>query len=429
MDNEENKSVAVVGLGKLGLPLALVLAERGFSVIGVEKDKEKVEKINKATPPFREPGLPSLLDEMVNSGKLRAVPTLKGIDPIPEVIIILVGTPTDSSGVIDCTPVIEAVRQTGVAISESDRFHTIAIASTVIPGICSRAIGQHFKKTSKKSDDDFGICYVPENVQLGNVINGFRHPDYVCIGSSCDRATEQVLPLYDTGEYPIFITSLVNAEVSKLALNCFLTLKITYANELANLCERLAGADVDVISNIIGHDNRVGRCFLTGGGPFGGFCFPRDVSTMIGISHRARTRFPLVETVSESNASTAGRIMGIITTELLTAKNRRVAVLGLSFKTGVPYREYALGSMVAQNLRALSVRLRTYDPMCADESSVKDAETAVHGAGVILVANDDPAFYNLEYKKDQLVIDVWRCLDGNAVRDMGARYIGLGLGE
>jgi UDPglucose 6-dehydrogenase len=427
-------SIAVIGLGKIGLPLAACLADAGFTVLGVDRDQEVVQMIQNNLSPYREPGLQELLE---GNERLQVATSLMSFEYLPEAIIVIVGTPVDQSGCIDHSLMAQALQEIGGAIQDSPKRHTIIIASTVTPGFCQQAVPEAISSTSgKRPGLDFGVCYIPENVCLGDVVAGFTNPDYIAIGESDQQSGDVAQAIYeqltvdsDNSNPPIIRDSLVNVELSKLFSNCFLTVKMTFANELANVVERIDDAHIDVISNILGLDSRIGRAFLTGGAPFGGFCFPRDVRQALKMTAATGTRFPLIETVEASNQNSMGRILALITTELLRSKSRRVAILGLAFKPGLPYQAASLGSNIARRLRALEVVTRTYDPLTSDESAVKSAQEAVNGAGIILVANSDPAYRGLRYKKGQLVIDIWRHLDGAAIRDMGARYIALGVGE
>lgn len=428
-EQEQDISILHIGLGKIGLPLAVTLAQR-FKVVAVDKDASKVLQIKEGVSPYRETGLQVALTEVIDSGNMHVVQQLSGLVDIPPVIVVHVGATVGLNGDIDHTSTVQVLQEVGSAIAKSHARHTIAITSTVIPGFCDRAAKKYLEEVSgKRLNDAFDVAYVPDNVQLGHAMADFANPSYLVIGASNDHAMQQALTVYDTGACPVVRTSLVNAELYKLALSGYLTVKATFANELANLCESLIGANVDTITNILELDPRVGEGFLTAGASLGGFRLPREVNTLRAVAGFARASFPLMETAYMSNGNVSGRVFNLITTELLTAKHRRVAVLGLSYKSGVAYKNGSLGYHIAQNLRSLGVNVRTYDPLTADESSVKNAKTAVGGAGVVLVTNDEPEFREVEFGKDQLVIDVWRCLDGDAVREQGARYLALGVGR
>lgn len=428
-DNEEQISILHIGLGKIGLSLAVSLAQR-FKVIGVDTDPTKILQLREGISPYPEPGLQNALTDAVDAGTFHVAQRLDGLVEVPSIIVVHVDTTVSPNGDIDHTNIVHTLQEVGSVISQSHARHTIVISSTVIPGFCDRAAKKYLEETSGKVlNDAFNVAYVPNNVRLGHCMGDFAYPAYLVIGASNDHAMKQALTVYDTGRCPIVRTSLVNAELYKLTLSGYLIVKATFANELANLCESLIGAEVDTITNILSLDSRIGEGFLTAGATLGGFRLPQEVSTLRAVAGFARTKFPLVDTAYTSNGNITGRIFNLITTELLTAKNRRVAVLGLSYRSGISYKAGSLGYAIAQNLRGLGVNVRTYDPLTADENSVKNAKTAVDGAGVVLVANSEPEFREVEFGKDQLVIDVWRCLDGDAVQEQGARYLALGMGR
>lgn len=421
-------SIAVVSLGRFGLSLAAVLAKR-FKVVGIEPDPNILRRVQDGVSPYREPGLQKLLTEVTESSSLLTVQRPKALLELPPVTIIANDLSTDKSGLINLSSVIESLRSIAPFIGNSDSYHTIVISTPIIPGFCQHAAVDYLEKGSnKKVGQDFDVCYVPANVRTGNIVDDLLFADPIIIGRQSDRAVETILPIYAGDNHNVIITSLINAEISKLATSCLVATKIAVANEFANLCERIPGADIDVVTGIIGMDDRISEKCLNAGAPFGGRHLPAEVGTALRVASSINTTLPVIERVMASNSAVAARVLNIITTELLKSKNRRVAILGLSSKRGLTQKDNSLGSIIAENLKVLGVTFKTFDPFAVDKDSAKTAQAAVNGAGVILVANDDPAFYNLRYNKNQLVIDVWRCLSRDAVRESGAQYLALGVG-
>jgi UDPglucose 6-dehydrogenase len=270
--------VSVVGLGKLGLCVAAVLADRGFKVVGIDVDKAKVDAVNSGRSLIPESSLEDLIKK--NSKNLRATTDHYDAVKQTQASFVIVPTPSESDGSFSLKFVVEALEKIGSAIADKDGYHLVVINSTVSPGSMENRVKPLLEEvTGKKCGMDFGLCYNPEFIALGDVIRGLLEPDLVLIGESDPKAGSILADMYKricVNNPPIERTSFINAEIAKIAINSYITMKITFANLLAEICENTDGADVDEVTRIIGRDSRIGSKYLKGGLGYGGPCFPRD---------------------------------------------------------------------------------------------------------------------------------------------------------
>ncbi len=268
-----NKKISVVGLGKLGLPLAACFASRGFKTIGIDIQKNVVESINRGLSPIVEPGLAQLIAKYRHN--LRATLDYQAAIAETDITFILVATPSDNQGNFSNSYVEAALKSLAKSLKESrKKYHLFVISSTVMPGSCEKRLIPIIEKNSgRKVNVGFGVCYIPEFVALGNTIDNFLNPDLLIIGESDKFAGGQTVAVYQRfckNKPQVARMSIINGEIAKVSLNNYITLKISFANALGNLCERIPGADSDVISRAIGGDNRIAPYYLKAGGGFGG---------------------------------------------------------------------------------------------------------------------------------------------------------------
>ncbi|MGH2611105.1 MAG: nucleotide sugar dehydrogenase, partial [Tepidiformaceae bacterium] len=282
----EVRSLAVFGLGKLGAVVAGCHASRGFNVIGVDVSQEAVEKCNRGVPPVEEPGIEKLYGEC--RGRLSATTDGAAAVAQTDASLIMVPTPSEADGAYSLNYALEVCDVIGTALRRKPGYHLVVMKSTVLPGSCDEHIVPRLESRSgKRCGQDFGVCYNPEFIALGSVIHNIFNPDLTLIGESDSRAGDALVDVYNRllgGPHPTARMNFVNAELSKLAVNTYVTMKITYANLLAGLCERLPGGDVDAVTGALGLDARIGRKYLKGGLGYGGPCFPRDNRAMLCLA-------------------------------------------------------------------------------------------------------------------------------------------------
>jgi UDPglucose 6-dehydrogenase len=271
-------AISVIGLGKLGAPLAACLAAKGHSVIAVDVDAQKVDAINEGRAPVFEPGLEEKIGQ--SNGRLRATQDIAEAVAASEITFIVVATPSETDGGFSNRYVLATCESIGRALRSKTNFHVVALTSTVMPGSSDGEVRAALEKASgRRAGQDFGLCYNPEFIALGSVIHDFLNPDFVLIGESDARSGGILESLYREvcDNSPMFARmNLLNAEITKLSVNAFVTTKISFANMLARMCELLPGASVDVVTAALGLDSRIGAKYLKGAVSYGGPCFPRD---------------------------------------------------------------------------------------------------------------------------------------------------------
>src|SRR6266851_1108840 len=338
------KTVTVVGLGKLGAPLAACLAARGLRVIGVDADPRRVEAVKQGVAPVFEPGLAEMMQAA--GGRLTTSPDLVPAVAASEITFIVVPTPSEPNDGFSLRFVLPACEAIGRALSTKAGFHLVVLTSTVMPGSTGGPVKSALEQTSRKRcGHDFGLCYSPEFIALGSVIRDFLNPDFVLIGESDERSGNILAGVYSEvceNKPKAARMNFVNAEITKLALNTYVTTKISFANMLARICERLPEADVDVVTAALGLDSRIGPKYLKGAVSYGGPCFPRDNLAMSELARQLGVPQDLPRTVDRFNRS---QILWLA--EQVTARSKgKVGILGVSYKPGTDVVEEAAGFLL-----------------------------------------------------------------------------------
>lgn len=358
--------LSLVGLGKLGLPLAACYAEAGFEVLGVDAVPAVVDAVNGGRSPLVEPQMEEL---MRTHGGKTLVATLEHARAIAEtdITIILVATPSNHDGSFSNRCVEQALASLGEALRGSAKpYHLFVISSTVVPGSTTGSfIPLLEQKSGRKLGEGFGVCFDPDFVALGNVVKDFQNPDMVIIGQSDDRAGTQWEAIHRKmcrNQPPVARMTLINAEIAKVCLNVYVTVKISFANMVANLCERIPGADVDAITGAIGQDKRISPYYLSGGLSFGGPCFPRDTVAFKTIAQRYEADALLVEAVDELNRRQDIHLLDTVAALARQEPGRPVGILGLAFKADTPVITASSGMALACNLAEKGVPVVVFDP-------------------------------------------------------------------
>jgi UDPglucose 6-dehydrogenase len=435
------KKISVVGLGKLGLPLAVSFASRGFRVLGIDINNSLIEALNRGVSPIVEPHLQETLSKYRRqmSFSTNAYSAMSHSN----VTIILVATPSDSWGCFSNKYLETALVSLAKAYKEIGRgYHTFVISSTVMPTTIESVLIPLLEKHSgKKINRDFGVCFVPDFVALGKVINDFTHPDFVLVGQSNQKSGKLVEDIYSdlrVNNAPIARLSLVNAEIAKVSLNNYITTKITFANSLANLCERIPGANVDEITRVIGKDKRISPYYLKGGLGFGGTCFPRDVHAWIALAKKYKTDVKLQDAVRELNDFQEYRLYNIILNELKKAKTKTVSILGMAFKQDTPVIIESSGVKLANRLLKEGVKVTVYDTMALENvkaefgdkleyaSSVKACINSSSICAVVIPDKQFIAIKHQEIKKSVIIVDCWRIM-GKLQKNKKVNYYPLGM--
>jgi UDPglucose 6-dehydrogenase len=429
--------ISVIGLGKLGVPMAAIFASKGHSVIGVDLDIKRVQAIRSRIDPVGETGVGQLLRGSCNGrAKIMLEATQDAIQAVrsTDFTFVVVGTPSIPSGRFSLKYVLESLTAIGHALKDKKSFHIVAITSTVCPGDMVGEITLALENASgKKVGKDFGLCYNPEFIALGTVIQNFLNPDFVLIGESDPVSGRVLSELYEQvcdNKPRIARMNLTNAEVTKLALNTFVTTKISYANMLARICEKLPGADVDVVTQTLGLDSRIGGKYLKGGSAFGGPCFPRDNLALMEVARALNVPADIPAATHAVNCSHSLRLYEIV--QSVTKKAGRIGVLGLAYKPETGVVESSAGFDLARALVGGGYEVKVFDPHFNDgvigAQKHITATNCVLGSDVVVVTIPCKEFLAVEEKSwhNKTVVDCWRLLRGKV--PSSARYVGIGLG-
>lgn len=437
------QKISVIGLGKLGASMAAAFAHRGFDVVGVDVNEKSVEAINAGRAPVQETNL----DELIGANRERLKATLSHEEAIldSDISFVIVPTPSDDRGAFSLQYAAWAFREIGKALAKKKTYHNIVLTSTVLPGSTRQMLLPILEKESgKRAGRDFGLCYSPEFIALGSIIRDFLNPDFTLIGELDERCGAQLEEVYSRvmeNGAPAARMSLENAELTKISVNTFVTTKITFANMLAEICEKLPGGNVDVVTNALGLDSRIGRKYLTGALGYGGPCFPRDNVALTFIAKELGVDAKLAATTDGMNRAVAGKIVARL--RPLIRENATVAVLGLSYKPFSHVTEESQALFIAQALSKAGARVVGFDPLAGEM-----ATTELHGtivvldsiakclsqADVVLITTPDPAFAELtaqDFRQDLnevLVVDFWRLLKDKLAGQPRIKYVPFGYG-
>jgi len=429
--------LSVIGLGKLGACSAACFAYRGYDVLALDINKELISKINNKQAPVKEPKLDYLIKE---SNNLRATSSFNEIIKETDISFLIVPTPSLDNGHYSNHFLKNALESLAIEFKKLKKYHTIVICSTVSPGAIKNDLVPFFEqKSNKKMGIDFGISYNPEFIALGSVIDDFLSPDIVLIGES-DKKTGDILEdIYKkvcTNKPKISRMSIESSEITKIALNSFVTMKISFANTLANITEKVSNADIDDITSAIGSDKRVGQPYLKGAISFGGPCFPRDNRAFSKFAGELGVQTPLAKATDDVNA---------IQIELLTQKvlekikdESIISIVGLSYKPNTPVIEESPAlKLIDKILDFKKCKVKVFDKLAMDNIREIYHEKIMYSDTLLdAVENSDCCILLLpenEYKNIQnfkrfpkLIIDCWRILDREIISSK-TEYIEVGV--
>lgn len=433
-----NRTYAIHGLGKLGASMAAAIASRGFSVIGVDVNERAVESVNAGRAPVGETGLADAI--AANAARIRATLSHEEAVLAAEVSFVIVPTLSDHRGAFSLEYAVWAFQEIGRALRRRDGYHLVVMTSTVLPGSTRHGLLPVLERESGKlGGRDFGLCYSPEFIALGSVLHDFLHPDFTLVGELDARSGDVLEAAYAEimpDRPPCKRMSLENAELTKVALNTYVTTKIAYANMLADLCERIPFGNVDVVADALGTDKRIGHNYLRGGLGYGGPCFPRDNVALGFLARSVDVAAPLAEITDGANRARPTRLADRVCAHV--DDGATVAVLGLSYK---PRSQVTEESQAMQLVRALSkrgVRVVCYDPLANDAMRAELGYQALlmdslprclEQARVVVVANADDAFRALraeDFAEGTTVIDCWRVLATELSTAKTVRYVAIG---
>jgi len=429
MTTSEREPIGVIGTGYVGLVSAAGFAELGSEVWCIDIDAEKIDRLKRGEIPIYEPGLAELVQK--HRDRLHFSTDIADALEHARLLFVAVGTPPTYSGDAD----LSAVNAVVASMPPSDR-HALVMKSTVPVGT-GRSIKRIFTEQGKE-----GFRYVscPEFLKEGSAIADFLNPDRVVVGDDGDWAGDAVVELYRPLDAPLVRTDIASAEMVKLAANAFLATKISFINEIANVCE-VTGSNVIEVAKGIGLDDRIGPKFLQAGVGFGGSCFPKDVNALKQLAGNSGYHFQLLNAVIEVNELQKRRVIGKLEKHLGTLVGKTVTLLGLAFKPNTDDMREATSLVLAARLQAAGASVRAYDPVAEEEARhmmpgiafADGALDAAQGADAVVLVTEWDEFKTLDWSdvagamRGTLLIDGRNALDGEAVGAAGLTYEGIGV--
>jgi UDPglucose 6-dehydrogenase len=429
------KRITIIGTGYVGLVAAVGLSDFGNYVTAVDRRKEIVDSLNKRKPTIYEHGLEEYLVRNIEAGRLVFTTEVRKAVQNAEVVILAVGTPIDSSGQTDLSQVKEAV----LSIRENLDGYKVIVTKSTVPIGTNRWIEKTLLET--KPADHFSVISNPEFLREGRAVQDFFHPDRIVIGCEGEKARktmeEVYRPLYLI-QTPFVWCNLETAEMIKYASNAFLATKITYINQIANLCEAV-GADIHVIARSMGMDGRISPKFLHPGPGYGGSCLPKDTRELVNTGERYGVDMALVRAVEEGNEQQKARVVEKLKS-LVQLKGKKVAVLGLAYKSETDDVRDSPAIAVVSRLLSEGAEVHAHDPKAMERFRQSfpgihyhDSEfAAARDADLVLILTEWNEYRNIDLQKvraamrGDLLFDVRNVLEADAARALGFRYYGTG---
>jgi UDPglucose 6-dehydrogenase len=431
-------NITVIGTGYVGLVVGACLAETGNPVICADVDQEKIDGLKRNVLPIYEPGLDAYVERNQGQGRLTFTTDIASAIRSADVVFIAVGTPPDEDGSADLRHVLAVAEQIGRHMT---RELVIVTKSTVPVGTAAKvaeAVGRHARLP-------FHMCSNPEFLKEGAAIDDFMKPDRVVIGVDNDQARSVMAELYApfvrTGK-PIIFMDIPSAEMTKYAANAMLATRISFMNEIANLCERV-GADVDNVRKGIGSDGRIGPAFLFPGPGYGGSCFPKDVKALVRTAKECGVPLRVLDSVEAANDAQKHRLFAKLSEAVGNLAGRRIAVWGLAFKPNTDDMREAASLVLIEELLEAGATVVAHDPVAMHETKrrvgdrIEYAETsyaALSGADALVVVTDwneyrHPDFARIKATlKSPVIVDGRNLYDTTKMRALGFTYASIGRG-
>ncbi len=430
-------NICVIGTGYVGLVTGSCFAEFGLNVTCVDNDEQKIALLQKGTSPIFEPGLEEMVKRNLREGRLVFTTEIDKAVEKSLVIFIAVGTPPKKDGSVDMTYIDEVARKIGENLNG---YKVIATKSTVPVGT-----GERIRKVIQQYERkkvNFDIVSNPEFLREGAAIEDFMRPNRVVIGAASEQAMAIMKDLYSPLyliEAPFVITNIETAEMIKYASNAFLATKVSFINEIANICEKV-GADVNVVAKGMGLDQRIGSKFLHAGPGYGGSCFPKDTLGIAKIAEKHGYRFEIVRSVMKVNEKQKERMVAKVKEALGNLKGKTIAVLGLSFKPNTDDMREAPSLKIISSLQREGAKIRAYDPKAMEMARKifkkieygKDPYDVAKGSDALLIITEWNQFRNLDLKRLQKImkspvfLDFRNIYEPAKMREMGFKYFAVG---
>ncbi len=431
-------NICVIGTGYVGLVTGTCFAEFGLHVTCVDNDREKIALLSRGISPIFEPGLEEMIKKNLREGRLIFTTEIDKAIENSLVIFIAVGTPSKKDGSVDMTYIDEVAKSIGENLNG---YKVIATKSTVPVGTGER-IRKVIQQYSKGKKVSFDIVSNPEFLREGSAIEDFMRPNRVVVGADSEQAIAIMKDLYRPLyliETPFVITNVETAEMIKYASNAFLATKISFINEIANICERV-GADVNVVAKGMGLDQRIGPKFLHAGPGYGGSCFPKDTLAIAKIAEKHGYRFEIVRAVMKVNQRQKELMVAKIKKAVGVLKGKTLGVLGLSFKPNTDDMREAPSITIIQALQREGAKIKAYDPQAMEAAKKifknieygRDAYEVAKGSDALIIVTEWNQFRNLDLKrlknimKTPIFLDLRNIYDPEKMKEMGFKYYGVG---
>lgn len=429
--------IAVIGTGYVGLVTGACFAEFGVEVTCVDVDKEKIDKLNQGIIPIYEPGLDKIVEKNVKAGRLHFTTEIKPAVEQALVIFLAVGTPPKEDG----SPDMSYYGQAAKDIAEAMNGYKVLVTKSTVPVGTGKWL-RDFVSNNQKVKTNFGVASNPEFLREGAAIEDFMRPDRVVIGSNEDDAIAVMKDLYRPLyliETPIVITSLEAAELIKYAANAFLATKITFINEVANLCDAI-GCDVHDVARGMGMDKRIGSKFLHPGPGYGGSCFPKDTRALTTVADQYQVETLIVDAVIEANERQRRAMIPKIEKLVGDLKDKKIGVLGLSFKPETDDMRESPATDIIKEMVSRGAHIRAFDPVAMEEAKhflpdieyATDEYDAIKGADVLIFMTEWNQFRALDMKrvkellKSPKIADLRNIYEPDDMRELGFEYVGVG---
>jgi UDPglucose 6-dehydrogenase len=429
--------ICVVGVGYVGLVTGACFSEFGVNVTCVDKDEGKIEVLKKGEVPFYEPGLGELVFKNVREGRLSFTTEVGNAIRQALVVFIAVGTPSAPDGSAD----LKYIREVAGTIGQNLDGYKVIVTKSTVPVGTSQIISQIIEK-ERKSEVAFDVVSNPEFLREGSAIEDFMRPNRVVLGAESDQAIAILKDLYSPLyliETPFVITDVQTSEMIKYASNAFLATKVSFINEMANICEQV-GADVHQVAKGMGLDGRIGPKFLHPGPGFGGSCFPKDIKAIERIGRDHGYSFEIVKAVKRVNKRQRKLMIEKISNTLGGLEGKVLAILGLTFKPNTDDMREAPSITIIRGLQRQGAKIRVFDPVGMKEARkifrsvyyAKDAYDAADGAHGLVIITEWNQFRNLNWKRmaellqEPVVVDLRNIYEPEKMRGLGFRYACVG---
>ena len=434
-------NIAVVGLGFVGLSMSSVLASKNYNIIGIDIDNQKCSDIRNGLLPLFEPDLENTL--RIGLKKKLTISNNFSLIKNCDMIFVTVGTPQKSNGAIELSMIKKATTTIGQIIRKSKKSPIIFIKSTVVPGTAENVILPILeKKSGKKSNRDFGIISNPEFLQESNAIRDTKYPHAIVLGGKQSKYMKKAKMFFSKmhPNVPIVITNFQTAEMIKYANNSFLATKISFINQLSNICQNIPGTNIDDVAKIIGLDPRIGKLFLNAGPGYGGSCLPKDISALINFADKIGVNPLLLNAVKKTNHEQVNNIVSLMKKILGNIATKRITVLGTAFKPNTDDIRDSKSIELIKKLLKNKAKITIHDPKAIENTKkifgkkilyAKSISDALNKSQCVIIMThwkqyDTLNNNSIKQMNRKIIIDCRRVL---VKKELDAKYYAIGIGK